>query len=276
MRTLKRLYGWLIVLFYGCTLLACTLPHAWVTLLISLVFGDGDAIRRQHIGRLHMLWGMFTWHFMRITTRMRVTVHHDHSSRFRRYIVIANHRTALDHPIVNYCAAVAGVRDLRWVQKALMRRVPVIGWLGELEGDAFLSRNQDPRDIARLKRTAGMAMCDNASVMIYPEGTRFRGVAEPDSPYRHVREPKLNGFRTLVEFMPDTPILCVTLDWGEFEGGRTLDAVDALFGRRVRVVMREFPPIRSYQAEAFLRARWEEHDSQIAGRRTPVGTPAIF
>lgn len=264
MRTLKRLYGLLIVLFYGGTLLVCTLPHALITVFINWAFGDGSSLRRQHIGRLHMFWGIFAWHYMRITMRIRTKVHHAEHFRFKRYIVIANHRTALDHPIVNYGAAVAGVRDLRWVQKAPMRKAPVIGWVSELEGDAFLSRNQDPRDITRIKCTAKMAVDDNASVIIYPEGTRFDGVLEPDSPYRYVREPRVKGFQTLVESMPDTPILCVTLDWGELDGGRTLDVLDELFGRRVSVVIREFSPIMPDQAEAFLRARWEEHDQHIA------------
>lgn len=231
-------------------------------MLISHLFGDADSTRRQHFGRVHMFWGLFTWHFMRITAWIRVRINYRNLHRYKRYIVIANHRTALDHPIVNYCAYMAGVKDLRWVQKAAMRKVPVIGWVSELEGDAFLSRNQDPRDIERLRRTAEMAMQDNASVIIYPEGTRFRGLSL-DSLYSYVCEPKVNGFKTLVESMPDTPILCITLDWGKSDGGRTLDAIDALIGRQVKVMVRELPPIRPHQAEEFLHERWQEHDSLI-------------
>ncbi len=261
MKMMKWLYGWLLVALYGFVLFFMIWPHIVATLWISRLRCDSDSKRRIRLGRLHRFWGIATWYFMRILMRMNVEIDIDAQATLGGpFIVIANHRTALDHVMVYVAARAAGITDLRWVLKKEMRKAPVIGWLNAMMGSAFLTRSGDHNDVPQLNRMSQFAEEDHASVIIYPEGTRFRGTPEAGARFRHVREPKMKGYAALATSLPTHRTLCVTIGWGRLHGGRTFTQVSEFLGRRVRLRIHDMGLIDHDQAGHALNTCWVGHE----------------
>lgn len=261
MKSLKWCYGWLLVLGYGLLLVFAIAPHIFATLAYSRLRGDSDSQRRARLGRLHYFWGVVTWYYVHFLMHIKVEVSIDPAVvQGGPYITIANHRSALDHVMIYVAARAAGIKDLRWVLKKSMRKAPVIGWLNAMMGSAFLSRNQDPADIHRLERTAEFAQADHASVHLYPEGTRYKGVPEEGARFAHVREPRRRGYETFVRTLPTHRTLSITIDWGEIDGGVTLSQVSEFLGRRVRLNLRDLGVVSPDQAADTLNKCWVAHE----------------
>jgi 1-acyl-sn-glycerol-3-phosphate acyltransferase len=79
-------------------------------------------------------------------------------------LVVANHRSYADIPVVASCAPVS------FVAKAEVMRWPVIGWAAQRAGTIFLRRN-DARSGAVALRAIGERHAAGVSVVVFPEGT---------------------------------------------------------------------------------------------------------
>ena len=258
---MKKLYGWFVIGLFGVILFGLTLPSITFALLISAVYESSDSETRIRFGLLHMFWGKVFWLFIHVFLRIRIKLDIDEGyTGNHSFIVISNHRTALDHVIVNLAASHAKIKDLRWVLKASMRRAPVIGWADALMGSAFLARDDFARDMDSLEATAKMVREDRASIMIYPEGTRFRGVPDEGARFAHVREPKLHGFKRLVSKLPEHRVLCVTLDWGKTDNGVVFGQVGEFLGRHVCVRIRDIGRVSEDRAHEVLNTCWIDHE----------------
>lgn len=93
----------------------------------------------------------------------------EHIDPRQSYVVVANHLSHMDIPVVY---ASLGM-DLRWVMKAELRQVPVIGVCSAGLGHIFVDRNDNRAAVASL-REARARLVDGASVIFFPEGTRSR------------------------------------------------------------------------------------------------------
>ncbi len=214
------------------------------------------------MGRVHEMFGWWTWRYVRLTTGMRVTIDNEGIDYGAQHVIVPNHRTALDHVLIYVATREVGITDLRWVLKALMRKVPIIGWLCSMHGSAFLSRSKDPKDVDRLARTGRLAEKDGASVIIYPEGTRFRGRRREGHHFAHLHDPKSLGFETLCDQMPGTKVLALTIDWnGLGEEGTTIMEGSSFLGRNVRLRLKT----HEWNTRV-LDTIWEEHDAYLAQR----------
>lgn len=87
----------------------------------------------------------------------------------KSYIVMANHRSMYDIPAVHYLLGRG--RDLRWIGKKEMLRVPVFGWAYGLSRHIAIDRQNRRKGIEALKRAAA-ASKEGVSFVIMPEGTR--------------------------------------------------------------------------------------------------------
>lgn len=86
----------------------------------------------------------------------------------RPYVVVSNHLSSADIPIISCLPW-----EMKWVAKAELFKVPVVGWLLRLAGDIPVDRkNKTSR--ARVLVTAKQYLQDRCSVMFFPEGTRSR------------------------------------------------------------------------------------------------------
>jgi len=111
-----------------------------------------------------------TWAFLILKAAgAKITVSgHEHLEPGRPYVVIANHASHFDVPVL--VKAMPGLQ-LRWVAKKELTKVPVFGWAIQRAGHIIIDRSD--RDAAyESMRRAGERIRGGTSVMVFAEGTR--------------------------------------------------------------------------------------------------------
>lgn len=93
----------------------------------------------------------------------------EHAAPGRSYIVMANHASMYDIPVLHYL--LGRDRDLRWVGKHELLRVPVFGRIFAASRHVAIDRDDRARSIAAL-RDAAAASAEGMSFVVMPEGTR--------------------------------------------------------------------------------------------------------
>lgn len=87
------------------------------------------------------------------------------------YIVMANHLSMYDIPALHYL--LGEKRDLRWIGKKELVKVPFFGWAFALSRHIPIDRHHRERGIAAMKRAAAESEA-GCSFVVMPEGTRSR------------------------------------------------------------------------------------------------------
>ncbi|MDX1624751.1 MAG: lysophospholipid acyltransferase family protein [Gemmatimonadota bacterium] len=87
------------------------------------------------------------------------------------YIVMANHRSMYDIPVLHYI--LDADRDLRWIGKQELLKVPVFGWVFGMSRHISIDRQHREKGIAAMKRAADESAA-GVSFVVMPEGTRSR------------------------------------------------------------------------------------------------------
>jgi 1-acyl-sn-glycerol-3-phosphate acyltransferase len=101
------------------------------------------------------------------------------------YVMVANHLSFLDILVLFRLQ-----RHFKWVSKAEMFRIPVIGWNMRLNRYVELRRG-DKDSIRDMMETCRRTLAEGSSVMIFPEGTR--------SPDGRLRPFKTGAFRLALD-----------------------------------------------------------------------------
>ena len=87
------------------------------------------------------------------------------------FIVVANHCSNLDPPMLGWATGHQVGRVVHFMAKIEMRRWPIIGWLATQSGVFFVRRGEADRAAQRLSLEA---LADGRPVALFPEGTRSR------------------------------------------------------------------------------------------------------
>lgn len=148
-------------------------------------YTTGRAFRRLGAGttRVNPLW--------------RVQIEGDLPEDPRRpYVVVANHQSLVDIPVL--CRL---PWEMKWVAKAELFRVPVVGWMLKLAHDIPVKR-LDRGSRARALRRAVAMLEQRCSVMFFPEGTR--------SPDGRVQRFTMGAFRLAID--AGVPVLPIAID----------------------------------------------------------------
>ncbi len=120
----------------------------------------------------------------------------------RSYLLIANHQSLLDIPIIG---AILFSNYPKYVSKReLARWLPGISYNLRRGGNAIIERSDRQQAIEAIREMAATAQARGVSAVIYPEGTRSRA-----GDLRRFKKP---GTLALFEAAPDTPIVPVTID----------------------------------------------------------------
>ena len=82
------------------------------------------------------------------------------------YVVVSNHESFVDILLISHLPW-----EMKWLSKAELFRIPVLGWLLMLAGDIPIKRGFGPSAIEAIARCRA-ALTNHVSVMIFPEGTR--------------------------------------------------------------------------------------------------------
>jgi 1-acyl-sn-glycerol-3-phosphate acyltransferase len=86
----------------------------------------------------------------------------------RPYIAVANHESIVDIFLLSHLPW-----EMKWVSKAEVGKLPVMGWMMRMAGDVLVKRD-DPASRYGSVQQIRDRLSKNVSVMIFPEGTRSR------------------------------------------------------------------------------------------------------
>jgi len=84
----------------------------------------------------------------------------------RPYVVVSNHESFADILLISHLPW-----EMKWLSKAELFRVPILGWMMQLAGDVPVKRGVGPSAIEAMARCREI-LATKVSVMIFPEGTR--------------------------------------------------------------------------------------------------------
>jgi 1-acyl-sn-glycerol-3-phosphate acyltransferase len=84
----------------------------------------------------------------------------------RPYVVVSNHESFADILLISHLPW-----EMKWLSKAELFKVPVLGWLMRLAGDIPVRRGEGRSALEALQRCRTV-LKNRVSVMVFPEGTR--------------------------------------------------------------------------------------------------------
>ena len=84
----------------------------------------------------------------------------------RPYLVVSNHESFVDILLISHLPW-----EMKWLSKAELFKIPVLGWLMRLAGDIPVDRGS-PRSAAEAMVRCKEVLKQKVSVIIFPEGTR--------------------------------------------------------------------------------------------------------
>jgi 1-acyl-sn-glycerol-3-phosphate acyltransferase len=97
------------------------------------------------------------------------------------YVIVSNHQSLADIPVISHLPV-----DAKWLAKAELFKVPIVGWMLRMSGDVPVERD-DRRKSARSLLECARRLRERCSVVFFPEGTRSRdGQVQPfaEGPFR--------------------------------------------------------------------------------------------
>jgi 1-acyl-sn-glycerol-3-phosphate acyltransferase len=86
----------------------------------------------------------------------------------RPFVVVSNHESFSDILLISHLPW-----EMKWLSKAELFRIPILGWMMWLVGDIALKRGFGPSAVEAMARCR-KALANRVSVMIFPEGTRSK------------------------------------------------------------------------------------------------------
>lgn len=82
------------------------------------------------------------------------------------YVIVSNHQSVADIPVIAHLK-----HDTKWLAKAELFRIPVVGWMLRMAGDIAIERS-NPRQAAQALLQCARYLRQRCSVVFFPEGTR--------------------------------------------------------------------------------------------------------
>jgi 1-acyl-sn-glycerol-3-phosphate acyltransferase len=86
----------------------------------------------------------------------------------RVYVIVSNHQSLADIPVISYLKI-----DTKWMAKAELFGVPVVGWMLRMARDIRVDRSDRSQTATTLMQCAEF-LRHGCSVVFFPEGTRSR------------------------------------------------------------------------------------------------------
>lgn len=209
-------------IYYVTVMILFTIVMFIIFGLIWLVTVPFDKNREvsHHVSRFwsRVIYGFSPWWKVKVSGM-------EHIKKGQPYIVVSNHQSTLDIPLLYVLSF-----NFKWVSKREVYKIPFFGWVLWMHGDVAIERG----GVASARKM--MADCEKyldrgVSVIMFPEGTRTKT--------GHVNNFKEGAMTLAVQ--SGYPILPVVIDgtFDAFKGGR----IAAPHTFQVKVL----PPVNSDQ-----------------------------
>ncbi|MBP7134385.1 1-acyl-sn-glycerol-3-phosphate acyltransferase [Patescibacteria group bacterium] len=278
MKFIKALRGCLAIVYAISHLFIVTFPGFLIAVLLAALTsrGNGTTFRNRLVWHTTGHGALLFWilrGILGVEANIQLLaqvalLERRASGASQSLIVIANHQSIIDILIV--CTVMWRLRhtSLRWILKVSLRWTPfgIVAWLSRC-GFVRRQREKGQEDLAAVALCGKQAFQDNATVVIFPEGTRFTGKVQ-GSEFEHLRRPKQGGFRTLLAQMPEAGVLSIAIHWsggarGEGFGRTFWDGLDFV-GRRLDVRAEYIPRAVIDADSSWLNTHWHERDLLLA------------
>lgn len=82
------------------------------------------------------------------------------------YVIVSNHQSLADIPLLSHLRL-----DTKWLAKAELFRIPLVGWMMRMAGDVPVNRSV-PREGAKAMLRCAKYLREHVSVVFFPEGGR--------------------------------------------------------------------------------------------------------
>jgi 1-acyl-sn-glycerol-3-phosphate acyltransferase len=90
----------------------------------------------------------------------------EHVDPREAYVVVSNHQSLADIPVLSHLRI-----DTKWMAKAELFRLPLLGWMLRMAGDVPVDRSDRRKGAMALKHCAAY-LREGVSIVCFPEGTR--------------------------------------------------------------------------------------------------------
>ena len=140
---------------------------AWLPLMVISRLFDHDPVRYRTGYLFRKLGNALTM----ANPAWRLHISGEKVSDPRRpYVVVSNHQSLADIPLISNLPW-----EMKWMGKAELFTIPVIGWMMQLSGDISVDRKSARSGALALIR-AQRYLEQKCSVIIFPEGTDRKSV----------------------------------------------------------------------------------------------------
>lgn len=163
MNIIKVIAGFLISLVMFVVILATSIIVFFLSLVLALFTFPFD--KNRVIPHRLTCYGLAFWAFIMPTWRIRVESR-EKINKKQQYLIIANHQSQIDIML----SALLFV-DFKWVSKAEMLKVPILGWQMALNKYITIKRGY-VNSISQMMTDCEKAIESGSSVLLFPEGTR--------------------------------------------------------------------------------------------------------
>src|SRR5687767_1492947 len=162
---MSRLWQSIVSLWSWLVLVACILVWFPVLVIVRLVtapFDSGRYIPGYIFRRIGPVMATLNplWRFRYSGTMPR--------DPRRPFVVVSNHESFSDILLISHLPW-----EMKWLSKAELFRIPIMGWMMWLAGDIPVKRGFGPSALEAMERCR-KALDNRVSVMIFPEGTRSK------------------------------------------------------------------------------------------------------
>jgi len=239
-------------------------PWLAVLRLRVMLSGASPSVRRSTFATWMMGMAATAFRIMRPVLGVRARFDLLGPRAIGGYLVLANHRSSFDIPIIAEFLRRNGLRDARWVLKAELQETPVVGTVCRESGCAFVGRTGSAEDLRRVEYTGIMAAEDGANVVIFPEGTVF-STAKRKPGYTNVLPPKAGGVSVLRRVLSQNRVLVLSINWTEVVDGRNMWKAHEYVGKILEVRAKVLTPAeaRHDDVRRWLEREWKALDSSL-------------
>jgi 1-acyl-sn-glycerol-3-phosphate acyltransferase len=197
----------------------------WVPVLCVVVLFDRNPLRVRTARMFRRLGPAVA----NVNPAWRVRISgREHLSPGRVYVVVANHQSLADIPLIAHLGI-----DAKWLAKAELLKFPVFGWMMRISRDIGVERG-DRRKAAQSLLQCAKTLRNRLSIITFPEGTRSKtGEILPfnDGPF-------------LLAAREGVPVLPVVVEGT----GTALPRETWMFGPTQDIILHVMPPIEPSSA----------------------------
>jgi 1-acyl-sn-glycerol-3-phosphate acyltransferase len=156
LRYVASAWTWLVLI----TCMVILFPVMVLLRLVTAPFDPG----RYIVGRVFRYIGVIVERLNPLW-RLRLSGVHIDNPR-HPYVVVSNHESFADILLISNLPW-----EMKWLSKAELFRIPLLGWMMRLAGDVPIRRGFGPSAVEAIEQCRQI-LRNHVSVMIFPEGTR--------------------------------------------------------------------------------------------------------